>query len=1231
MLSALLLATALAGAAPSASPDPVAERLHALLDELERDHAAPRALVPLIQLEQLEDELPDLARAGVAYARLAEDPDAHPEVRAYARFRLADVERSRGNLRRGEAELARLAFLSGWQLAGPFDNEGKRGFDEVFPPEKAQDLAARFQGKAREVGWRSLPPEAVVGGFAHLGAAVRPARHVVVYALTVVEAPREQRVRLHLGASGAVKVFVDGALVHADPSYHRARLDTSAVELTLHRGPNRILVKLCQAEGRLGLYARLADARGEPLRLATSRPGPLPAPPRGFSPRAAPLPGVVELLEGRVRKARGAAAAQARLDLAVALSERRPGEDRERRAAAEARRAAELAPRSLEAQLLAARLDEDGNRRRAHLEAALAAHPNDPVALTALAQHELHHNRLARARGLLGRALLAVPGFVAAELALADLHEQVGLAARARDERARTAAAHPFHPAAVVAAARGARLQDRLEEATRLLRKALALRFDDAAARATLVQVLLDAADLEGAVRLLGETLRLEPADLQARLRLADLLAANARWDDAESAYAAALAITPDEPEILERRGQARLRGGHRPEALADFQAALELKPQNAQLKELVRAIEPTRERFETPYLRDARALARTAPAPEQDEDALILSDLKVTKVFLSGLASTFRQLVVKVETQRGVDAWRSWATGYTPDRQEVHVERARVVKPDGSVIDTYQESDRSSSEPWYRLYYDTRTRQLGFPSLAPGDLLEIAVRTDDVASENLLADYFGEVVFLGDDTRRADSEYVLLLPQGRRIFTADPALPRLEKSEKALPGGVVERRWRARDVARIQAEPGMPGWSEVAPYVHVSTYASWEEVGRFYWALVREQLAVTPEIQEAALRLAAEVRSERRARNLPEAGDELALIQAAHRFVVTNTRYVALEFGIHGYKPYRVDQILERRFGDCKDKASLTKALLSALGVESRLVLLRMKKLGRMPERPASLAIFNHAILYVPKHDLWLDGTASYSGSRDLPDEDRGATVLVVNPDGPPLFTTIPEGRPEDNASRSSYEVALAADGSAIVTGEAQVGGVRAPGYRRAYASEHDRRVNLEQAMSRTFPGLTVKQLAVSDLARLEDDVTMRFTLALPRLADRDGDGLRFSPFGRSHRFAEGMAPLSTRRYDLVLGAPWASRLAYRYLLPAGQRAAELPPTVHLDTPFGTFEVRYRSEAGALVAEMRLIVKAGRVTAATYPAFRDFLSQIDRALARPVRVAPAIPPTAAR
>ena len=1262
VLLALALTLALGGGAQAAAPAlvtrppssatapvspataPVPSRLATLAAELTRDLFHPRALSTLAELAALEDEVPDLAPLARVYAKAAEEPAAHPEVRAFARHRLAAVERSRGNLQRSRDELSRLAFLGDWQIAGPFDNEGKRGFDSTYPPEGEQDLAARFPGKAREAGWRALPGEAVAMGFANLGAAMRPAREVTVYALAVVEAPREERARLYLGASGATKVFVNGALALADPSYHPARLDQQAVAFTLRKGWNRILLKICHAEGRLGFFARLTDARGEPLRLPGLGSRPLPAPVEPAAEAPKPVPGVVEALEARAARhsetaragaasTRGRApvrsaptgapaeAARARYDLAVALAERRAGEDRERRAAAEARRAVELAPRWLEARLLAARLESDPNRRGEQLEAAVAAHGRDPVALTALAQHELRKGHTARARQLLGRALAAAPRDVMARLTLAKLHEGAGLVARARLEREALARSEPLHPGAVAAAARDARAQERLEEAGLLLRKSIALRFDDAEGRAALVQLLVDRGDAEGAARLLEEAVRIDPDDLPSRLRLGDLLAANGRPEDADAAYTAALRIAPEDAEALERRGLARLRAGRTADALADFQAALELRPQNPRLKELVRAIEPARERYEEPYAYDARALARAAPAPEPDEDVIVLGDLKVTKVYPSGLASRYTQVVVKVLTQRGVDAWRSYGVGYSADRQELRVERARVLKPDGSAVESHQEADRSASEPWYRLYYDTRARQLGFPALAPGDCLEIAVRIDDVASENLLSDYFGDFVYLGGTARRMRSDYVLLVPQGRRIYSSERA--GAARKERTLPGAIVEHRWSARDTPRLLPEPGMPGLSEVLPYAHVSTYKSWDEVARFYWGLVREQLAVTPEVRETAGRIAAEVRAARREAGLAASGDELALVQAVHRFVVTNTRYVGLEFGIHGYKPYRVDQVLERRFGDCKDKASLAHALLEALGIDSRLVLLRMRRLGTVPAEPASLAVFNHAILYVPRFDLWLDGTASYSGSRDLPGEDRGATVLVVNPDGPSRFTVIPEGRPEDNASRSRYDVVLEADGSAAVTGEARVSGQQAPGYRRAYATEGDRRARFEQAMSRSFPGLTVKEVAVSDLARLEDQVSMRFSADLPRLAEREGAGLRLVPFGGNHGYAEALAPLSARRLDLVLGEPWETRVSFRYRLPPGLAVSELPAPVKLDLPFAAFEAGCRMDGTALVAEARLALRTGRVKPVDYPALRDFLSQVDRALARPVRLAP--------
>jgi len=275
------------------------------------------------------------------------------------------------------------------------------------------------------------------------------------------------------------------------------------------------------------------------------------------------------------------------------------------------------------------------------------------------------------------------------------------------------------------------------------------------------------------------------------------------------------------------------------------------------------------------------------------------------------------------------------------------------------------------------------------------------------------------------------------------------------------------------------------------------------------------------------------------------------------------------------------------------------------------------------LPAEPASLAIFNHAILYVPALDLWLDGTASYSGTRELPGEDRGATVLVVEPDGPARFGRVPEALPEQNLVESTFDLALAVDGSARVEGRSRMAGAGAPAYRRAYQVEQERRSTLEQAMARSYPGLRVERVAFSDLTRLEEDVRLDFTLQLTRWAEPDGAGLRFTPFGAGSGYAETWASLATRRLPLVLGEPSTNRFSYRITPPPGFAADALPEPAAGQGPHAAFEVRWRRDGEALVAEGFVTFKSGEVPPADYAAFRELMTRIDRAFGRRVTVAP--------
>ena len=117
---------------------------------------------------------------------------------------------------------------------------------------------------------------------------------------------------------------------------------------------------------------------------------------------------------------------------------------------------------------------------------------------------------------------------------------------------------------------------------------------------------------------------------------------------------------------------------------------------------------------------------------------------------------------------------------------------------------------------------------------------------------------------------------------------------------------------------------------------MHISTFGSWQELGRWYAKLIEPQFELDGALREALAHV------------LAGQATESDKIRAIYRFVVHNTHYVALEFGVYSYKPYPVSETYARRFGDCKDKASLMIALLRAAGIQTNIALVRTRRRPR-------------------------------------------------------------------------------------------------------------------------------------------------------------------------------------------------------------------------------------------------------------------------------------------
>jgi Flp pilus assembly protein TadD len=1219
-IALLVLCTGSAALAAPAPVDPRARvrepivdspydtRQRALARSAAQKGRAPEAALDLLRMSRFADEAdPELTLK--LFDGIAKNRALDVQHRIYAARRSAWDLRRKGDVRGSIEAFRKLGYLSKFRVVGPFDNEGKRGFDTAFGPELERadepNPSASYQGRERPVRFRPMP-EIVQGGYVSFDAVLRPAENVCGVAETNITLARAEPLTLWLGGGGAIKLYFNGTEVLRDEAYRTPSPDRSVVLVQGKQGKNRLLVKACVTSGTFGFYLRVADARGEP-RPADEDPSQIakladePAAPTSGKAKPGPR-SVLEQLEEK------AAAKPPRADalenLARYLWFTGADDPAEHRARQLAQRAAELAP-TVQRLVLASALSAERYERMNFARKALALDPKDPAA-------QLLHGELTGSGPASERALAlyqAIPR--QGTHGMDGLDHYVTQLSRLGLNDSALAAAREGLAKAPRSAAWLARLADLLsnntqrDEQIELERRLLALRFDHAGARRVLIDdAIAQRRDVEVLEHL--EALRtLYPGEEKRALYIADAYDALGRDDLALATLKTAIDTAPESADLHVRYGRALLRGGQSDAAAQSFRLALTLRPQDAETRELLEQLAPE-ERLDESYAA-ARDVLLARRVTKADHPFSVLQDLAVNTVYDNGLGSRFVQFAAQVHDQEGARRLRARSIQFDPETQRVDVRLARVYRADGSVLEATESYEEQLGEPWYRVYYDTRALVVVFPSLLPGDSIELRYRVDDVASRNLFADYYGDLHMLAGFEPHAHVEYVLITPTSRTFYFSKPKF-KLEHTQRVDGARRIDR-FVAENVAALRAEPAMPGLTEALPYLHVSTYKSWSDVARWWWGLVHDQLYADDHLK----RIVAELKQ--------GAKDERELVERVYGWVIENTRYVALEFGIHGFLPYRVPEVVRRGFGDCKDKASLIYTMLREAGVDARLVLVRTRRNGGIDEMPASLAVFDHAIAYVPGLDLYLDGTAEHSGSRELPAGDQGVMVLLVGPSSAELRKT-PVLPADSNVRARKTEVELLPDGSGTVSVEERITGVQAASYRSTFEAPGTQRDRLTRQLSGTYPGLSLEDFKFDGLTTPEKEVTLRYKLKAPVLARVEGGELRAAPTGLNDLLRE-YAGSATRKYPVELGVPSTYHEERNLRPPPRSKLRHVPDGGEVKSRFGSLSVQLSRRDDSVLSKVSLTLSVDRVEPHDYPEFRRFIQQADELLRQRVAFVP--------
>ncbi len=326
----------------------------------------------------------------------------------------------------------------------------------------------------------------------------------------------------------------------------------------------------------------------------------------------------------------------------------------------------------------------------------------------------------------------------------------------------------------------------------------------------------------------------------------------------------------------------------------------------------------------------------------------------------------TYSRVVVRVVSETGAEAAGQQSFEFSPPNERLILHSIRVHRDSQTTshLDAERVQLLQREANLEQLVYDNRrTAFVLIPDLRVGDVLEYEW---SIVGRNPV---LGGHVMGGIASQREAAVGVLSsrLLVDRELHLRSFAGARMPVANRV--GKLHEYVFREDSAAASESIDSLPFEEQVVPWVQLSDLPDWSSVTRWGESLFSPTKADERDVAEVLAELDLE--------------DATPSVQAASvlRWVQSEIRYFSLPFAESTHRPTSPGLVLERRFGDCKDKALLMVVMLRALGLQAHVALVDTDGGRFLPELLPTIAAFDHAIVVadVEGQTVWLDPTSSY------------------------------------------------------------------------------------------------------------------------------------------------------------------------------------------------------------------------------------------------------------
>ncbi|MBO4340771.1 MAG: DUF3857 domain-containing protein [Bacteroidales bacterium] len=456
------------------------------------------------------------------------------------------------------------------------------------------------------------------------------------------------------------------------------------------------------------------------------------------------------------------------------------------------------------------------------------------------------------------------------------------------------------------------------------------------------------------------------------------------------------------------------------------------------------------------------------------------------------------------------------------------------------------------------------------------------------------------------------NGSYTIEVPDGTRIAYRSNIVGEPECTDK---NGIVSYKWAVSAYPGYVSEHKMPSRLGLVPWVQASpeefmfdgvngNQSTWERFGQWQYSL----LEGTDDLPEQTVALVADLTR--------ECSSDTDKVRNLYEFLGDKTRYVSIQFGIGGFKPFRASLVDKTGFGDCKALTNYMRCLLRSAGIESEYAVLNTNRAFLDPDY-ASVGQTNHAMLCVPveKDTLWLECTnPSYPFGYRHSDV-AGHNAIIINSDGGHLVKVA--SYPDSLSKRcQNTTVVLYSDGSASL----KVNKKDYLDYSEDWIGFSS--LSEEKKMRILMSGADVQPQdfsldGISDNFKSYDgdpmwtpNVSIDYSFNVRAYSGINGTRMTvmLNPFSKKMQFQRGK-----RQNRIVTAAGTSVHDTVRYVIPDGYVVESLPQDVVLDGEFGSFESTCRSIGNTVLVRQTTTLKPCDLAPSEYDKYREFIKTLNK------------------